>query len=324
MKILLTGGAGFIGSHLATELLGRGHEVLVMDDLSTGRLENLRHIQSNSGLHLKEGSILDIEVLEPLVQECDEVYHLAAAVGVRLVMEKPVETIMTNVRGAENILEVCRKHSKKIFIASTSEIYGKNKNGPLSEDDDRILGSTKKHRWAYANTKTLDEFMAFAYHQAYGLPIVIARLFNTVGPRQTGRYGMVIPNFVRSALDNKPINVYGTGDQTRCFAHVSDVIQGLVGLMEHPEAVGDVFNVGNSEETSIADVARRVKAMTGSSSEIRYIPYEEAYGEGFEDMERRVPNLAKIKDLIGYEPQSKLDDILTSVIEYFRKNSNDM
>jgi UDP-glucose 4-epimerase len=324
MKILLTGGAGFIGSHLATELLGRGQEVLVLDDLSTGRLENLRHIQSNSGLHLKEGSILDIEVLEPLVQECDEVYHLAAAVGVRLVMEKPVETIMTNVRGAENILEVCRKHSKKIFIASTSEIYGKNKNGPLSEDDDRILGSTKKHRWAYANTKTLDEFMAFAYHQAYGLPIVIARLFNTVGPRQTGRYGMVIPNFVRSALDNKPINVYGTGDQTRCFAHVSDVIQGLVGLMEHPEAVGDVFNVGNSEETSIAEVARRVKAMTGSSSEIRYIPYEEAYGEGFEDMERRVPNLAKIKDLIGYEPQSKLDDILTSVIEYFRKNSNDM
>jgi UDP-glucose 4-epimerase len=324
MKILLTGGAGFIGSHLATELLGRGQEVLVLDDLSTGRLENLRHIQSNSGLHLKEGSILDIEVLEPLVQECDEVYHLAAAVGVRLVMEKPVETIMTNVRGAENILEVCRKHSKKIFIASTSEIYGKNKNGPLSEDDDRILGSTKKHRWAYANTKTLDEFMAFAYHQAYGLPIVIARLFNTVGPRQTGRYGMVIPNFVRSALDNKPINVYGTGDQTRCFAHVSDVIQGLVGLMEHPEAVGDVFNVGNSEETSIAEVARRVKAMTGSSSEIRYIPYEEAYGEGFEDMERRVPNLAKIKDLIGYEPQSKLDDILTSVIEYFRKNSNSM
>jgi UDP-glucose 4-epimerase len=324
MKILLTGGAGFIGSHLATELLGRGQEVLVLDDLSTGRLENLRHIQSNSGLHLKEGSILDIEVLEPLVQECDEVYHLAAAVGVRLVMEKPVETIMTNVRGAENILEVCRKHSKKIFIASTSEIYGKNKSGPLSEDDDRILGSTKKHRWAYANTKTLDEFMAFAYHQAYGLPIVIARLFNTVGPRQTGRYGMVIPNFVRSALDNKPINVYGTGDQTRCFAHVSDVIQGLVGLMEHPEAVGDVFNVGNSEETSIADVARRVKAMTGSSSEIRYIPYEEAYGEGFEDMERRVPNLAKIKDLIGYEPQSKLDDILTSVIEYFRKNSNSM
>lgn len=324
MKILLTGGAGFIGSHLATELLGRGHEVLVMDDLSTGRLENLRHIQSNSGLHLKEGNILDIEVLEPLVQECDEVYHLAAAVGVRLVMEKPVETIMTNVRGAENILELCRKHSKKIFIASTSEIYGKNKNGPLSEDDDRILGSTKKQRWAYANTKTLDEFMAFAYHQAYGLPIVIARLFNTVGPRQTGRYGMVIPNFVRSALDNKPINVYGTGDQTRCFAHVSDVTQGLVGLMEHPEAVGDVFNVGNSEETSITEVARRVKAMTGSSSEIRYIPYEEAYGEGFEDMERRVPNLAKIKDLIGYEPQSKLDDILTSVIEYFRKNSNDM
>ena len=324
MKILLTGGAGFIGSHLAAELLGRGHEVFVMDNLSTGRLENLRHIQSNSGLHLKEGNILDIEVLEPLVQECDEVYHLAAAVGVRLIMEKPVETIMTNVRGTENILELCRKHSKKIFIASTSEIYGKNKNGPLSEDDDRILGSTKKHRWAYANTKTLDEFMAFAYHQAYGLPIVIARLFNTVGPRQTGRYGMVIPNFVRSALDNKPINVYGTGDQTRCFAHVSDVIQGLVGLMEHPEAVGDVFNVGNSEETSIAEVARRVKAMTGSSSEIRYIPYDEAYGEGFEDMERRVPNLAKIKDLIGYEPQSKLDDILTSVIEYFRKNSNDM
>lgn len=323
MKTLLTGGAGFVGSHLAAELLGRGHEVFVLDNLSTGRLENLRHIQSNTGLHLKEGDILDAQILEPLVRECDEVYHMAAAVGVRLIMEKPVETIMTNVRGAENILELCRKHSKKIFIASTSEIYGKNKNGPLGEDDDRILGSTKKQRWAYANTKTLDEFLAFAYHQTYGLPVVIARLFNTVGPRQTGRYGMVIPNFVRSALDGKPINVYGTGDQTRCFAHVSDVIQGLVGLMEHPEAVGDVFNVGNDEETSIAEVAKRVKKMTGSSSEIRYIPYEEAYGEGFEDMERRVPNLAKIKGLIGYEPQSKLDDILASVIKYFRENSND-
>lgn len=323
MKILLTGGAGFIGSHLAAELLGRGHEVFVVDNLSTGRLENLRHIQSNTGLHLKEGNILDMQILEPLVRECDEVYHLAAAVGVRLIMEKPVETIMTNVRGAENILELCRKHSKKIFIASTSEIYGKNKNGSLSEDDDRILGSTKKQRWAYANTKTLDEFLAFAYHETYGLPVVIARLFNTVGPRQTGRYGMVIPNFVRSALDGKPINVYGTGDQTRCFAHVGDVIQGLVGLMEHPEAVGNVFNVGNDEETSITEVAKRVKEMTGSSSEIRYIPYGEAYGEGFEDMERRVPNLARIKNLIGYEPKLKLDDILASVIKYFRENSND-
>jgi UDP-glucose 4-epimerase len=238
-------------------------------------------------------------------------------------MEKPVDTIMTNVRGAENILELCRKHSKKIFIASTSEIYGKNKNGPLSEDDDRILGSTKKQRWAYANTKTLDEFLAFAYHQTYDLPVVIARLFNTVGPRQTGRYGMVIPNFVRSALDGMPINVYGTGEQTRCFAHVGDVIQGLIGLMEHPEAVGDVFNVGNNEETSIAEVAIRVKEMTGSSSEIKYISYEEAYGEGFEDMERRVPNLAKIGNLIGYKPKSKLDDILASVIEYFKENSSD-
>lgn len=323
MKILITGGAGFIGSHLASELFERGHEITIIDNFSTGRKDNLRHLAPNSGIRVEEGSILDAEVLEPLVADCDEVYHLAAAVGVRLILENPVETIMTNVRGAEVTLDLCRKHSKKIFIASTSEVYGKNNNGSLGEDDDRILGTTKKQRWAYANTKTLDEFLALAYHQAYGLPVVIARLFNTVGPRQTGRYGMVIPNFVRAALDGKPICVFGSGKQSRCFAHVNDVVKGIIGLMAHPDAVGDVFNVGNNEEITIEELALRVKKLSGSSSEIQYIPYEEAYGDGYEDMERRVPSLKKIKGLIGYETRERLDDILRSVIAYFRENASD-
>ncbi len=323
MKILITGGAGFIGSHLASELLERGHEITIIDNFSTGRENNLRHLASNPGLHLVEGNILDAEVLGSLIEDCDEVYHLAAAVGVRLILENPVETIMTNVRGTEVTLDLCRKHSKKIFIASTSEVYGKNKNGPLGEDDDRILGTTKKQRWAYANTKTLDEFLALAYHKAYDLPVVIARLFNTVGPRQTGRYGMVIPNFVRAALDGKPIRIFGSGKQSRCFAHVNDVVKGIVDLMEHPDAVGDVFNVGNNEETTIEGLALRVKELSGSSSELQYTPYEEAYGDGYEDMERRVPSLKKIKSLIGYEPRERLDDILQSVIAYFRENASD-
>ncbi len=323
MKILVTGGAGFIGSHLATALLERDHEVFIIDNFSTGRRENLDHIKSHPRLHTEQGSVLDSDAVESLLAACDEVYHMAAAVGVRLIMENPVDTIMTNVRGTEVLLDLCRKHSKKVFIASTSEVYGKNKNGPLGENDDRILGTTKKQRWAYACTKTLDEFLALAYHNAYCLQTVIGRLFNTVGPRQTGRYGMVVPNFVRSALDGEPIRIFGNGKQSRCFAHVEDVIQGIIGLMAHPEAVGEVFNIGNGEETTIEELAGRVKALTGSSSPLEYISYEEAYGEGYEDMERRVPDLAKIKGLIGYKPRARLDDILRAVIENFRNNASD-
>ncbi|MBI3026175.1 MAG: GDP-mannose 4,6-dehydratase [Candidatus Tectomicrobia bacterium] len=320
MKTLITGGAGFVGSHLATLLLERGHEVHLLDDLSTGRRENLDHIRSHPSLRLHEASVLDPGAVEPLVADCGEIYHLAAAVGVRLVIEKPVETIMTNVRGTEVVLDSALRHGKKVLVASTSEVYGKNKNGALREDDDRIMGSVTKQRWAYANTKTLDEFLALAYHRQYGLSVVITRLFNTVGPRQTGRYGMVIPNFVRAALDGAPLRVFGTGRQTRCFAYVGDVVRCLTDLMGHPGAVGQIFNIGNGHEISIAALAERVKALAGSSSPIKFIPYEEAYGEGFEDMERRVPDLTKVRDMVGYEPEVHLDEILRRVIAYFREN----
>jgi len=320
MNTLITGGAGFIGSHLAQGLLERGQEVHLIDDFSTGHKANIAHILSNPRLRLVEGSVLDPECMEPLIAGCSEIYHLAAAVGVRLVIDKPVETIMTNVRGTDVVLELARKWSRKVLVASTSEIYGKNSSGPLREEDDRIMGSVTKHRWAYANTKTLDEFLALAYHRQYGLPTIIVRLFNTVGPRQTGRYGMVIPNFVRAALAGEPIQVYGSGRQTRCFACVSDVVRGLADLMAHPGAVGEVFNIGNNAEVSIEELAHRVRALAGSSSPICHVPYEEAYGPGFEDMERRVPDLAKIRALIGYAPRTGLDEILRSVIEYFRAN----
>ncbi|MDA1000898.1 MAG: GDP-mannose 4,6-dehydratase [bacterium] len=320
MKSLITGGAGFVGSHLATELLERGHEVFILDNLATGRLENLAHIQENPRLHLVMGSILDSDGVEPLIRECDEVYHLAAAVGVRLILEKPVETILTNVRGTEVVLQLARQYDRKTLIASTSEVYGKNKAGALKEDDDRIMGSVRKQRWAYANTKTLDEFLSLAYHRQWNLPVVIARLFNTVGPRQTGRYGMVIPNFVRAALKGEPIVVFGSGEQRRCFGHVTDVVRALADLASHPGAVGEVFNVGNGNEISILALAKRIKEMAGSSSPIEFMSYEEAYGEGFEDMERRMPDLSKVKALIGYEPRHQLDDILESVIGYFREN----
>ncbi|MEE9274536.1 MAG: GDP-mannose 4,6-dehydratase [bacterium] len=322
MKSMITGGAGFIGSHLATELLVRGHEVFIIDNFTTGRLENLEHIRSNPRLHLAMGSILDADFLDPLVRDCDEIYHLAAAVGVHLVMEKPVETIMTNVRGTEVVLQLARQYGRKVLIASSSEVYGKNKYRPLREDDDRILGSVTKQRWAYANTKTLDEFLALAYHREWGLPIVIVRFFNIVGPRQSGRYGMVIPRFVESAVKGEPITVFGDGAQTRCFSHVSDVVRGVADLMAHPQAVGEVFNIGNNNEISIADLAGLVKKLAGSSSPIHFIPYEDAYGDGFEDMERRVPDLTKIHNLMGYEPRVHLDEILESVIEYFRSNSS--
>lgn len=317
MKILVTGGAGFVGSHLASELLERGHEVTLLDDFSTGGRGNVEHILPNPRVRLVEGSILDEGAVGPLIAESDHVYHLAAAVGVRLILDHPVETIVTNVRGTEVVLDAARRHAKRILIASTSEVYGKNKYKSLSEDDDRILGSVTKQRWAYANTKTLDEFLVLAYHRQYGLPAVIVRLFNTVGPRQRGRYGMVIPSFVQAALRGAPIRVFGTGKQKRCFGYVGDVVRAMADLMDHPGAVGEIFNVGNAEEISIEDLALRVKKLTGSASPIEYVPYEEAYGPGFEDMERRVPDLTKIRALTGYEPRVGLDEILASVIEYF-------
>ena len=322
MKMLVTGGAGFIGSHLSEELLNRGNEVFIIDNMSTGRAGNLAHIKDHPRLHTVEGNVQDADCLEPLVQKCECIFHLAAAVGVRLVLQKMVETIMTNVKGTEVMLELSQKYSRKTLITSTSEVYGKNKYGALRESDDRIMGSIMKQRWAYANTKTLDEFLALAYHREKELPVVIARIFNTAGPRQTAHYGMVVPNFVESALNEEPITIFGSGQQTRCFAHVGDVVKGLINLMEHPGAVGDVFNIGNGQEISIEELANRVKELTGSCSPIRKISYEEACGDGFEDMERRVPDLTKIRDLIGYRPEYQLDDILNSVINFYRSNSS--
>lgn len=322
MKVLVTGGAGFIGSHLSAELLNRGHEVFIVDNMSTGRADNLAHIKDHPQLHTVEGNVQSVDCLEPLIQKCEGIFHLAAAVGVRLVLRKMVETIMTNVKGTEVILGLSQKYNRKVLITSTSEVYGKNKYGSLNEGDDRIMGSVMKQRWAYANTKTLDEFLALAYYREKDLPVVIARIFNTVGPRQTGHYGMVVPNFVESALKEEPITIFGTGRQTRCFAYVGDVVRGLINLMEHPDAVGEVFNIGNEEEISIEALATRVKELTGSCSPIRKISYEEAYGDGFEDMERRVPDLTKIGGLIGYQPKYKLDDILNSVIDYYRSKSS--
>ena len=319
MRILITGGAGFIGSHLTEALLQRGDEVSIVDNLSTGTPENISHLLSHPSLELTKGSVTDLYLMERLAEPCDQIYHLAAAVGVRLIMERPLETIETNIRGTEIILQVASRFNCKVAIASTSEIYGKNSSGPLGEDHDRVMGSVKKQRWAYANTKTLDEFLALAYYRDRGLQVVILRFFNTVGPRQSGEYGMVIPRFVRQALAGEPIRVFGDGRQTRCFCHVSDTVRGMMALMDHPNAVGDVFNLGNPAEIAIEDLAKKVKAMTGSASPIVSVPYGEAYGEGFEDMKRRVPDLTKIGALVGYEPQMDLESTLRSVIEHFQK-----
>ena len=319
MKILITGGAGFIGSHLAEKLLGQGHEVFVIDNLWTGKLENLSKIQKNEKFHLVVDTILNESVMNELIFKIDHIYHLAAAVGVRNVMDHPVETIDTNVKGTETVLRLANRFKKKVLIASTSEVYGKHVDHTLSEDDNRVMGSVKKRRWSYACSKTLDEFQALAYYDEKKLPVVIARLFNTVGPRQIGRYGMVLPSFVQSALMGKPISVYGDGTQSRSFTHVDDVTGALIKLMNEPKAEGDVFNVGNGKEVSIKDLAIKVKEMTGSESEIEYIPYEKAYGPGFEDMERRCPNIDKIRNLIGYEPSYDLTAIVQSVIDFFKE-----
>ena len=319
MRALITGGAGFIGSHLTEELLDLGYEVYVIDNLWTGRLANLAKVQTNEKFHLVVDTVLNESVMNELIFKADHVYHLAAAVGVLNIMDHPVETIDINVKGTEVVLRLANRFKKKVLIASTSEIYGKHVAHSLSEDDNRVMGTVKKRRWAYACSKTLDEFLALAYYDEKKLPVVIARLFNTVGPRQTGRYGMVLPNFVQSALLGKPITVYGDGTQTRSFTHVKDVVKALIKLMEEPKAEGDVFNVGNDHEISIKDLAMKVKEMTKSPSEIEFIPYEKAYGPGFEDMERRCPNIEKLAKLTGFKPNHDLDFIIQSVIDYFKE-----
>jgi len=323
MKILITGGAGFIGSHLADMLIEMGEEVFVVDDLSTGSLANVEQYQNQERFHLIVDTILNEAVMNELVFKCDQIYHMAAAVGVKLIMNRPVETLETNVKGTEMVLMLANRYKKKLLIASSSEVYGKvmdgEKTSSLLEDTDRLMGSTTKRRWAYACSKALDEFLALAYFEEKKLPVIIARLFNTVGPRQTGQYGMVIPNFVQKALIGKPITVYSDGMQSRSFTYVADVIDALIKLMAEPEAVGQIFNVGNEEEVTIKELALMVKEMAGSSSEIEYIPYEKAYGPGYEDMQRRSPDITKLKSLIHFEPETDLRGIIQSVIDYYKK-----
>ena len=318
MRALITGGAGFIGSHLAEELLKRGDAVTVIDDLSTGSVENIGHLKGHPGFSYSIDTIQNRPLMAELVDGADVVFHLAAAVGVRLIIEKPVQTIETNIKGTELVLELAAKKRKRVLIASTSEVYGKTNTLPFTEDADTVLGATTKSRWSYACSKAIDEFLALAYWREHKVPVVIVRLFNTVGPRQTGRYGMVIPNFVKQALEGKPITVFGDGTQSRCFTWVGDAVTALIDLMQHPEAAGQVFNVGSDHEVSIVELARMIKQMTGSSSPVVLVPYEEAYEQGFEDMRRRVPDLTKVRRLIGYEPSVALPKSLGEIIEHHR------
>jgi UDP-glucose 4-epimerase len=313
---LITGGAGFIGSHLADAYLQRGDEVFVLDDLSTGSIRNIEHLKGHANFHYTIETVQNQPVTAELIDQCDAVVHLAAAVGVKLIVESPVRTIETNVHGTEVILSLANKKKKKVLIASTSEVYGLSAEIPFREDGNLVMGATTKGRWSYACSKAIDEFLALAYWRERKLPTVIVRLFNTVGPRQTGQYGMVIPTFVKQALAGRPITVYGDGEQSRCFGYVGDVVGALVKLVEHDDAVGEVFNIGSNAEISIVDLARRVKELTHSQSEIVFIPYNEAYEEGFEDMPRRIPDITKVNDLIGFKPQMSLDGILQSVIDY--------
>lgn len=314
MRTLITGGAGFIGSHLADHLLARGDEVLLLDDLSTGSRRNVAHLLGRPDVELVVGSILDEGVLGEVMARCDRVFHLAAAVGVHLVVERPLESLRTNIRGSELVFEQACAHRRPVLVTSTSEIYGKNASDRLCEDDDRILGSPLKSRWAYSESKAVDEILAYTYYREKGLPAVIVRLFNTVGPRQTGRYGMVIPRFVTQAIRDEPITVYGDGTQSRCFCHVADVVEALVDLLEHPEAPGRVFNVGGTEEVTMAELAAIITQQANSTSQVRLIPYDEAYEEGFEDMQRRVPDTGRVRELIGFDPQHDLLSIIDSVI----------
>ena len=318
-RYLITGGAGFIGSHLCELLLQQEDaDVTAIDNLSTGRLENIQHLLGDSRFHFVRETILNLQVLDRLASQSDIIIHLAAAVGVKLIVEDPVHTIQTNIMGSEAVLQAASRYGCKVLIASTSEVYGKGVRVPFNEDDDCLMGPTKNSRWAYATSKAIDEFMGLAYHRQFGLPVVVMRFFNTVGPRQTGRYGMVVPRFVRQALRGEALCVFGDGQQSRCFGDVADVIGAVVKLADHPEAIGQVFNIGNTEEVTILGLAERVIALTGSPSAIQMVPYEQAYAPGFEDMRRRVPSLKKINKLIGYTPRYNLDDILKRVIEYER------
>jgi nucleoside-diphosphate-sugar epimerase len=318
MRVLITGGAGFVGSHLAEALLARGDEVYVLDDLSTGSIDNIAHLKAHDRFHYTIDTVTNEPLLAEMLDRCDTVVHLAAAVGVKLIVEAPVRTIETNVHGTEVVLKHANKKKKLVLIASTSEVYGKSALVPFREDADLVLGPTSKHRWAYACSKMIDEFLALAYWKERKLPVIIVRLFNTVGPRQTGQYGMVVPNLVRQALSGAPITVFGDGTQSRSFTYVGDVVRAMVALINEPRAVGQVFNVGNGNEISIGDLALRIKQMTGSSSPIVKIPYEQAYEAGFEDMPRRVPDISKVRALVGYEPTVELDEILERVIDSLR------
>ena len=314
--ILITGGAGFIGSHLCELLVHKGHRVVAIDDLSTGRLENIRHLLPLPSFQFVRETINNALVLDRLTSEADMVIHLAAAVGVKLIVDNPVHTIQTNIMGTEAVLTTANRYGCKVLIASTSEVYGKGVKVPFREEDDRLMGSTTHSRWAYATSKAVDEFLGLAYQRQFGLPVVIMRFFNTVGPRQTGRYGMVVPRFVRRALRDQPLQVYGDGQQSRCFADVQDVIEAVAKLAEHPGAVGQVFNIGSTTEISIYELAQMVIDLTGSQSQIELVPYDEAYAPGFEDMHRRVPSIEKIAGLIGYKPRYTLEDTLRRVIDY--------
>jgi UDP-glucose 4-epimerase len=319
MRALITGGAGFIGSHLAEALLDAGHQVLVIDNLSTGSMENIAHLKGRAGFEYFIDTVENERLLAELIDRSEVVFHFAAAVGVKLIVEQPVYTIETNVHGTEVVLKHANKKKKLVVIASTSEVYGKSEQIPFREDSDLVLGATTKHRWAYACSKAIDEFLALAYWKERKLPVIIVRFFNTVGPRQTGQYGMVIPNFVRQALAGEPITVFGDGTQSRSFTHVADVVGALLKLVVEPKAIGQVINLGNIEEVTIRKLAERVRQLSGSSSPIRLVPYDEAYESGFEDMPRRVPDLSKAEKMIGYTPRHTLDDILTQVIDYFRR-----
>jgi UDP-glucose 4-epimerase len=319
MRALVTGGAGFIGSHLTEALLQAGHDVAVLDDLSTGRRANLVSVEAHPQLEMVEGSVTDESLVRKLVAAADVVYHLAAAVGVRLILDKPVGTIETNIVGTETILRAAREGLPRVVLASTSEVYGKNDRVPLSEDDDRVLGPTTKSRWSYACSKAIDEFLALAYYHEHGVPVTIVRFFNTIGPRQTGRYEMVVPRFVRQALDGEPITVYGDGRQSRCFTDVEDTVRATIALSLAPAAIGEVFNVGTTNELTIETLAERVRVLAQSAAPIVRVPYEEAFKPGFEDLRRRVPDIRKAERVVGYRPRVSLDETLTRVIAYLRE-----
>jgi UDP-glucose 4-epimerase len=316
VRVLITGGAGFIGSHLADACLHRGDEVFVIDDLSTGSIENIRHLKDHPRFHYTIENVHNQPVTAELVDQCEVVFHLAAAVGVRLIVESPVRTIETNVHGTEVVLSLANKKKKKVLIASTSEVYGLSNEVPFREDGNLVMGATTKGRWSYACSKAIDEFLALAYWREKKLPTIVVRLFNTVGPRQTGQYGMVIPTFVKQALSSRPITVYGDGKQSRCFCYVGDVVSALMRLMDEPKAVGEVFNVGSNQEITILELAKKVKELTKSDSEVAFIPYDEAYEEGFEDMPRRIPDISKANRFVGFKPQMSLDGILQTVIDF--------